>query len=61
MAPPYPPFTSLSEALQRARDMVKGEFSLEGEVTEVEYTCIQMFNARWVIKANPWGLKSSTF
>ena len=59
MAPPYPAFTLLSEAIQRARDMVKGEFSIEaeveGEVSEVEWTCIQMFNTQWAIKANPLG------
>ena len=39
--------------------MVKGEFSIEaeveGEVPEVERTCIQMFNTQWAIKANPLG------
>ena len=49
----------LSEAIQRATDMVKVEFCIdaevEGEVSEVEWTCIQMFNTQWAIKANPLG------
>ena len=57
MAPPYPVFTLLSEAIQRARDMVKGEFCMkaevEGEVSEVEWTCVQVHNTQWAIKANP--------
>ena len=47
------------EAITRSREMVKGEFSNDteggGEVTEVEWACVQAFNAHWAIKANPLG------
>ena len=55
--PPYPLFTSLSEAIQWASDIVKSELSVEGEVSEVKCTCIQMFNTQWAIKAIPLGIQ----
>ena len=56
---PYPEFSMSLEAIIRAREMVKGKFSIDteggGEVTQVERACIQAFNTHWAIKANPLG------
>ena len=62
MATDYPAFTSMSEAIQRARDMVKGDFCIsaegnQGEISDVELLCVQTYNDQWALKAKPLGLQ----
>ena len=52
-------FTISLEAITRAREIVKGEFSFDTEgvskVAEDERACIRAFNTYWDIKAHPLG------
>ena len=58
----YPEFTTSLQAINRAREIVKGKFSLDteegAEVTEVEQACIQAFYAYWDNKVHPLGTKT---
>ena len=62
MAPKYLAFTYLSEAIQHAKDIIRGDFHIseeggEGEISEVEGTCVDMRNNQWLLKAKPLGLQ----
>ena len=62
MATKYLAFTSLSEALQKAKDMIKGDIHISeegnvGEIPEVDWTCVDAYNTQWLLKAKPLGLQ----
>ena len=52
MTPKYPAFTSLSEAIERARDIVKGDIHISDEGGESEISEVE-----WLLKAKPLGLQ----
>ena len=62
MASEYPAFKALSEAIQRAQDIVKGGFHIseegeEGEISKVKRLCVDTINNHWLVKAKPLGLQ----
>ena len=52
MTPKYPAFTSLSETIECARDIVKGDIHISDEVGESEISEVE-----WLLKAKPLGLQ----
>ena len=52
MTPKYPAFTSLSEAIEHARDIVKGDIHISDEGGESEISEVE-----WLLKAKPLGLQ----
>ena len=52
MTPKYPTFTFLSEAIERARDIVKGDIHISDEGGESEISEVE-----WLLKAKPLGLQ----
>ena len=52
MTPKYPAFISLSEAIERARDIIKGDIHISDEGGESEISEVE-----WLLKAKPLGLQ----